>query len=159
MDSRAALLEILLAPMPSAPTALQESQGPLYPFDADAQALSQQPINPGFKDAGWENPYRMALYPVTVDTVLSGMACAGNRRRTYLVINNKGPGNLFVNFGQAADALNSITLVPSQQWELTGGAEGGAFVPRDSIYLLTDVAGTTATIGEGVSVPPPDKVH
>ncbi len=147
------LQAFLLEPLRAPATALEIIQGPLYPWDDESQLLSKTPVDPGLKDTGWVNPYRATVYPFTPDTLQSAQVLGGNFRRAYLVIQNKGPGNLFVNFGQAADALNSITLVPSQQWEVSGGQDGGSFIMRDSVYVLTDLAGTTGVILEGVAVP------
>lgn len=153
MNGADELQAFLLSPLRAPGTALEIIQGPLYPFDDESQLLSKTPVDPGLKDAGWTNPYRLSIYPFTPDTAVSQQVLGGNMRRAYLVIQNKGPGNLFVNFGQAADALNSITLVPTQQWEIIGGQEGGSFIPRDSIYVLTDTLGTTGVMAEGVAVP------
>lgn len=148
------LRELMLQPLRSPATALEIAQQlPPFPFSPAANALARQPVDPGLKDAGWRNPYRTALYPFTPDTANSIQALPANPRRAYLVIQNKGPGNLYVNFNQWADALNSVTLVPSQQWELIGGQAGGSFVPSDAIYVLTDLAGTTGVVVEGVAVP------
>jgi hypothetical protein len=147
------LRELLLLPIDMPGTALEYLRGSHYPFLPDAEALSRQPTDPGLTDEGWSNPYRTAVYPIAPDNVISQLVVQANRRRAYLVIQNKGPGNMFVNFSMAADAVNGVTLVPGQSWEIIGGAEGGAFVPVDSIYALTDTAGTTGVIVEGVALP------
>lgn len=147
------LAKILRLPLDAPATALEEVQGAPFPFFPGARLARQRPIDAGLLPSGWANPYKATLYPVTADIALSSQALQANLRRSYLLIQNKGPGNLFVNFSQAADAINSITLVPTQVYELIGGAEGGGFVMRDSVWVLTDVAGTTAVIIEGVAVP------
>jgi len=150
----AELLEYARIRLKAAPTALELAQGSPYPFDDDANAARFYPIDSGLDDYyGWLNPYKATIYPVTPDNVNSSQALQANFRRTYLLIQNKGPGNLFFNFGQAASALISISLVANQFGEWLGGGAGGCFVPRDSIWILTDVAGTTAIIGEGIEVP------
>lgn len=134
-------------------TALELAQGNPFDWNPAAKAFTQRPIDPGLKDAGWINPYRAVVYPFTPDNVISFQGLPANRRRTYLVIQNKGPGNLFVAFDQAADPLTSVTLVPSQAWEIIGGAAGGPFVPSSAVWVLTDTLGTTGVFVEGVSVP------
>lgn len=155
MRQSAELLEVLQQPIDMPGTALEFLRGPLYPFHPDAERLSRLPTDPGLSDEGWENPYRTAVYAITPPAVASQLMVQANRRRAYLVIQNKGPGNLFVNFSMAADAVNGVGLVPGQAWEIIGGAEGGAFVPVDSIYMLTDLAGTTAVVVEGIALPRP----
>jgi hypothetical protein len=149
------LRALLLQPLEMPGTALEYLTGSAYPWCPEAELLSRTPLDPGLIDEGWSNPYRTTVFPFTPDTVVSQLFVQSNRRRAYLVIQNKGPGNMFVNFGMAADALNGVTLVPTQSWEIIGGEQGGAFVPPDSIYALTDLAGTTGVIVEGVALPRP----
>lgn len=153
MDRRQQLGAALVAPIVVAGTALEQAQGPMWPFNPAAERARFQPLNSNQRDDGWQNQSKATLLPFTPDTSVSTQALQANLRRTYLLLQNKGPGNLFVNFGQSADALNSITLVPNQAYELIGGGEGGAYVMRDSIWVLTDVAGTTGIVIEGVNVP------
>lgn len=145
--------DILREPLTQPGSALEEVQGPPFAFNPGANRARQRPIDAGLTSGGWLNPYKATLYPITPDTAVSSQALQANFRRSYLLIQCKGPGNLFVNFSQSADALNSITLVPSQVYELIGGAEGGSFCMRDSVWMLTDVAGTTGIVIEGVTVP------
>lgn len=143
---------------------VEASQGDPYLGLPGVRAKLQVPGDPGLNIRGWVNPYKVTFYGVNVPdqaTDPSIVALAGNFRRTYLLIQNKGPGNLFVNFGLAAAAngVNCLTLVTTQVYELIGG--GGvfpdrdsplpsSFVPRDSIYMLADAAATTAVIAEGI---------
>lgn len=154
MDRRQALGAALMAPIVWPASALEIVQGPMFPLLPAADRARFQPVSSNQRDDSWQNRSKATLFPFTADTAVSSQALAANFRRTYLLIQCKGPGNLFINFGQAADALNSITLVPNQAYELIGGGEGGAFVMRDSVWCLTDTAGTTGIVIEGVSVPP-----
>lgn len=142
----------LVAPIVVPGTALEQAQGPMWPFDPGAEAARFRPLNSNLRTDDWQNTCKSTLYPFTALTTQSTQALQANFRRTYLLIQNKGPGNLFVNFGQAADALNSITLVPSQVYELIGG-KNAAFVMRDSVWILTDTVATTGIVLEGVQVP------
>lgn len=154
MDRRQVMQAIALAAPFTAPaTALEIAQGSPYLGNPAAEAISRRPVTADFSNVLWENPYKSILYPFTPDTVVSTQALAGNIRRCYLLIQNKGPGNLFVNFGAAADQLNSVMLVPGQVYELIGGLEGGAYVMRDSVWVLTDLLGTVGVVIDGFPVP------
>lgn len=144
---------------------VEQSQGdPYSDLPPSVRENLQIPADPGITVKGWENPYRLTFYPVQVPdqaTDPSIQAIAGNLKRCYLIIQNYGPGNLFINFGQACNVngTNCLTLIGSQVYEQIGG--GGvfpdrnsilvsSFVARDPIFVLADQPGTTAVIGEGV---------
>lgn len=150
-----ALLQVLRAPLTLPATALEESQGSPYAFAPRADRARFLPRDAGLDEwVGWINPYKISpLINVAPDTAVAMQALPANFRRAYLIVQNKGPGNLFLNFGFAPSALNSLTLVSTQVYEIIGGGVGGAFVPRDSVWLLTDLAGTTVAVAEGVVVP------
>lgn len=110
---------------------------------------------------GWRNPWKTTMYPIVFDAAnVARKAVNGNARRAYLLIQNQGPGNVWVNFGQDAGVLTSIYLVTTQIYELIGGgsadrfgnAQPNSFVPRDFVSVLTDTAGTTVICCEGVWV-------
>jgi hypothetical protein len=78
---------------------------------------------------------------------------------------NQGPGNVFVNFGQSATApvtagapANCLQLITTQFYEQIGGGSvnmdgfpmPSAFVSPDYVSAITDTAGTTMIVGEGV---------
>ena len=153
MNRRQLLGAALMTPIVVAGTALDQAQGGMWPFDRDAERARFEPLNSNQRDDGWQNTSKATLFPFTPDTLISSQALQANFRRTYLLIQNKGPGNLYVNFGQAADALNSLTLSPTQVYELIGGGQGGSFVMRDSVWVLTDLANTRGIVLEGVDVP------
>lgn len=144
---------------------IEESQGAPYKFlPGDVTERLQIPGDPGINLKGWVNPYKLTYYGVQVPdqaTDVSIVGLAGNFRRSYLSIQNKGPGNLFVNFGVEAnfDGTNCLQLVVTQFFEFVGGGgvfpDGNSilatnFVPRDSVYVLSDLPGTTCVIGEGI---------
>lgn len=147
-------------------TGVEQSQGDPYAgvMPPQVRAKLQVPGDPGINIKGWSNPYKMTFYGFSVPDQASEssiVALAGNFKRAYLLIQNKGPGNLFVNFGTEAapDGVNCLQLVSTQVYEIIGG--GGvfpdrssplisSFIPRDSVYILSDTAGTTCTIGEGI---------
>lgn len=154
---------------------VEQSQGnPYRHLPAQVRDKLQVPGDPGINTKGWVNPYKITFYGFQVPnqaTSPSAVALAGNFRRTYLLIQNKGPGNLFVNFGVEASAngANCLQLVSTQVYELIGG--GGvfpngnsplpsSFVMRDSIYVLADAANTSCVIGEGIwTNTGPQQVH
>ncbi len=146
---------------------VEQSQGYPYPAIPGAARVLETPADPGLSQKGWSNPYKMSFYgrPVPDQASASSIQALGsNFRRVYLIIQNKGPGNLFVNFGVEASAngLNCLQLVSTQVYEQIGGGgvfpDGNStlitsFVTRDSIYILSDAANTTCVIGEGVWYP------
>lgn len=143
---------------------VEHSQGSAYPTDLAVQQKLQKPLSIGIDIRGWINPYKTTIYPFNVPNQSTDspiMAINANYKRTYLLIQNKGPGNLFVNFGQepSLNGDNCIALVTTQFYEQIGG--GGVFpdgnspmisahLSRDSIFILSDAANTRCIITEGV---------
>lgn len=155
-----------IATLPYEPrTGIEEAQGPSYQAAPGIDARLQQPLDPGINLPGFENPYTTVTFNVgALSTTVPVRALAGNHRRSYLLIQNKGPGNLFVGIGidPAADGANVLSLVSTQVYEQIGGGgqfpDGSsyptAFVSKEYISLLTDLAATTAMIIEGSYYPP-----
>ncbi len=98
------------------------------------------------------------MYSVTgLDTAIPQRVIAGNFKRTYLLIQNLGPGNLFLGVGVDPNAGggNVLNLVTTQVYEQIGGgfylppnpwypqgvAFAQSFVSPEYISLLTDTAG------------------
>lgn len=143
---------------------IEDSQGDPYARMPQVRRKLQQPGDPGINVRGWINPYKITFYGVNVPDQASQpsiVGLAGNFKRTYLLIQNKGPGNLFVNFGIEAspNGTNCLQLVSTQVYELIGGGgvfpDGNSplpssFVMRDTIYVLSDAANTSCVIGEGI---------
>lgn len=143
---------------------VEQSQGNPYAILPGVTRKLEVPGDPGINIRGWVSPYKLTFYGIQVPEQgvnPSVVALAGNFRRCYLIIQNKGPGNLFVNFGVEADTdgLNCLQLVATQVYEQIGGGGvfpdrdsplASSFVARDSVYVLTDAPLTTCVIGEGV---------
>ena len=143
-------------------SAIEQMQGdPLATIAPEnrGRQLLDQPVD--YK--GWRNPWKITYFPTLLPAVNAPqMACNGNFRRAYLIIQNKGPGNISIGFGQAADVVggNSIDLVPGQIYEIIGGGSAdrdgrpqpSSFVPRDFVSLNTDQVNTLVVVGEGVWV-------
>lgn len=149
-----------------AQTGVEENQGPPYEFAPDLQSEAEQPLNPGIDVPGFVNPYRTVMYSFTgIGTANPLQALTGNPVRTYLIIQNLGPGNLFVGIGitPTAGGANVLNLVETQVYEQIGGGfflppnpwypQGvsicSSFVSPEYISLLADTAGTAAMILEG----------
>lgn len=100
------------------------------------------------------NVGRFSLTPVG-DTLLvantSKVILNINPGRVYFFIQNLGPGNLRVRFGDSvALSTNSLILVVQQFLEYLGGANGqGVFVPQDIVSVSADTASTNYIYGEG----------
>lgn len=145
-------------------TGIEAAQGnPYYSQRALGRAL-RTPADPGINLQGWINPYSLTFYQIAVLTAQPVQAFPPNLRRVYLLLQNQGPGNLYINFGQDAVAptllqnANCLQLITSQFYEQIGGGSvdsngfpiASDFVSPDYGSVITDTAGTTLLIGEGV---------
>jgi hypothetical protein len=154
--------------LPAPATGIDWSQGQVYPDDI-AQDLAI-PQDLGINIEGFVNPYSFTIYtfPVpngaTPDFLSSVRVVPANVRRTYLLIQNQGPGNIWLNFGQDVTIAtvtansNGMLLIQTQFYEQVGGGylnnRGESiphnFVSPDYISAIADQAGTTIMVGEGV---------
>lgn len=150
---------------------VEETQGNPYPGLPDVQAQVARPLDPGINQPGFVNPFRTIMYSVTgLSTSQPVRAIPGNFRRTYLMVQNLGPGNMFLGIGVDPNAggANVLNLVSTQIYEQIGGGfflppnewfpQGlsvcASFVSPEYVSLLTDTAGTNAMIVEGSYFPP-----
>lgn len=145
---------------------IEENQGPPSMRPGQLQQL-QVPRDPGLNIPGFNNPWILTLYgPIALSTTISTIILQGNRRRTYLLIQNQGPGNVWVNFdadvtrATATANSNGLQLVTTQALEQIGGgfvklSTGevipNSFVTGGNVTAITDTAGTTMLAGEGVA--------
>lgn len=152
---------------------VEENQGNPYPDNLPGQANDlQRPLDPGIDTPSFVNPYRTVMYSITgLDTAVPLRALTGNPKRTYLLVQNLGPGNMFLGIGTdpivgGANVLNLVTTqiyeqigggvyLPPNPWYPEGISLSFSYVSPEYISLLTDTAGTTAMILEGSFVPPP----
>lgn len=101
----------------------------------------------------WINNYTATIISFTAG-VVSAQIIPANPLRVYVLVQNKNAASdMFINFGTAASAVNSITIIPRGNYELIGGANGGPFSPMDSIHMLGAVAAMQGAIVEGVLPP------
>jgi hypothetical protein len=147
-------------------TGIEQNQGPLY--SPDIQQQLDQPQDLGINLTGYVNPYSLTFYsyPLSVSQALN--VVPPNQRRVYLLLQNQGPGNIWINFGQSVTIAtadqnsNGLQLIETQVYEQEGGGymdlQGNSipllFVSPDYISVITDTAGTTLLVGEGVWRPP-----
>jgi len=97
----------------------------------------------------WINRNRLSLFPFTVG-ITAQQGVPANELRTYLLIQNKSGGTIFVNFGQNPTQFASIQIPAGGNYEFTGGATGGAFSPQDTVNILGSAAGLDGVIAEGL---------
>jgi len=98
----------------------------------------------------WLNKSTASNFPFRVGTTARQIVPA-NPLRVYLLVQNKDAGSdMFINFGQKADTFNGLVIIPRGNIELIGGAEGGAFCPMDSIWILGAAADLEGVLTEGV---------
>lgn len=152
-------------------TGIEDNQGDPYALQPDVSAAMRTPMDPGIDTPGYENPYRTVMYSVTgLSTSIPMRVLTGNLRRTYLIVQNLGPGNLFLGIGTDPNAggQNVMNLVATQIYEQIGGgfylppnpwypdgvSIGNCFVSSEYISLMTDTGGTNAMILEGTWSPP-----
>lgn len=100
----------------------------------------------------WINRNTLSLFPFTTD-IVAQLVLPANELRTYLIIQNKSGGTLFVNFGQNPTQFASIQIPAGGNYELSGGATGGAFSPSDTVNVLGSIAGLDGVAGEGLWTP------
>lgn len=138
---------------------VEENQGNPYYNQPGVGPQLQIPADPGINMRGWINPFRMSSYQVAVPTDVAVQAIPGNLRRAYLLVQNLGPGNLYINFGTDAVVNTCHILVQTQFYEQIGGGTydydrnrsvANCFVTRDYVSLLSDAANTFAIVSEGV---------
>lgn len=146
-----------------AETGVDQSQGSAYGHDPAIERALQIPQDPGVNLLGWVNPFTLVFYTFSLLTTNALTVIPGNKRRAYLLIQNQGPGNIYVNFGQDATAAtasapaNCLQLIQTQVYELIGGGDvdghniprAACFVPGNYVSIIADAANTTALIGEG----------
>jgi len=125
-----------------------EPGGVHYP--GDRGAVPGQPGRGPRGAARWVNSYTSTNFPFIIG-LESQQIVPANPLRTYLLIQNKDAGaDMFINFGQKANAFNGVIIVPRGNYELIGGSAGGPFVPSDSIWLIGAVADMDGVLVEGV---------
>jgi hypothetical protein len=143
-------------------TGIDQSQGPLYAPDIQRQLDVPQDL--GLNVLGFINPYSLTFYSVDLEVSEPVQAVPPNQRRVYLILQNQGPGNIWINFGQGvtvatvASNSNGLQLIQTQVYEQIGGGYMNkfgesitqCFVSPDYLSATTDQAGTTLLVGEGV---------
>lgn len=110
-------------------------------------------LNPGSMFVtDWVNRNTLSLFPFAIGTSAERILPA-NPLRTYLIIQNKSGGTIFLNFGQNPTQFASIQIDAGGNAEFIGGATGGAFSPQDDVYILGSAAGLDGVAGEGLWTP------
>lgn len=149
-------------------TGVQDSQGDPYYNQPGVTPQLQLPADPGITLKGWLNPYKSTTYLRTLATTTDPVIILpGNMRRCYLLIQNLGPGNIWVNFGSDAVANTCHFFVTTQFYEQIGG--GGynydqdrsvpiAFINREYISAVPDAINTSVVVTEGIWTYTPEDV-
>jgi len=110
-------------------------------------------LNPGsMVVTDWINRNTLSLFPFTIG-IEALRILPSNPLRTYLLIQNKSGGVIFVNFGQNPTQFASVEIPAGGNIIFEGGATGGAFSPQDDIYVLGSAAGLNGVAGEGLWTP------
>jgi hypothetical protein len=149
----------------------EDQQGDPFALIPEASQSARTPLDPGFDTPSFTNPYRTVMYSIAgISTTIPARVITGNFKRTYLLVQNLGPGNLFLGIGVDPNSggVNVLNLVASQVYEQIGGgfylppnpwypdglAICSSFVSPEYISLLTDTVNTSAMILEGTFAPP-----
>jgi len=127
--------------------------GDLPPSKLGERELGKRVLDPGSHYVtDWLNRNTLSLFPFTISTTADRILPA-NQLRTYLIIQNKSGGTLFVNFGQNPTQFASIQIPAGGNFEFVGGATGGAFSPMDDVYVLGSAANLDGVAAEGLWTP------
>jgi len=119
-------------------------------YPGDRGAVPGQPRRTAGGRLAWVNRYTATNFPFVIGTE-SEQIIPANPLRTYLLIQNKDAGSdMFLNFGQKANAFNGVIIIPRGNFELIGGSQGGPFVPSDSVWILGAAAVMEGVLIEGV---------
>lgn len=141
-------------------TGVAENQGDPYYALPGVTEQFQIPADPGINYLGWRNPFKSTTYlAANLDTANPTIVLPGNLRRVYLLLQNLGPGNLWVNFGSDAVVNTCHVLITTQFYEQIGG--GGfdytrnksvpqSFVTREYVSVIPDAVATSVAITEGI---------
>lgn len=138
---------------------VEESQGSPYYNQPGVQPQMDLPADPGINYKGWQNPFTSTTYKVALSTTVPTIILPGNFRRAYLLIQNLGDGNVWMNFGADAVVNACHYFVVTQFYEQIGGAgfnydssrsEPKAFVTRQYISAIADAANTSVVVTEGL---------
>ena len=100
----------------------------------------------------WVNRNTLSLFPFTIGTTAQRILPA-NPLRTYLIVQNRSGGTIFINFGQNPTLFSSLEIFAGGNITFEGGATGGAFSPQDDVYLLGSAAALDGVAGEGLWTP------
>lgn len=112
-------------------------------------------LDPGGAQYGdWLNPYTALSYAFIIGDGETIKVLPANRRRTYLLIQNKNTAAImFFDFGKNA-STNSPEINGKGNYEAIGGSGAGtAFCPRDDVYVRGSIANHTGVIIEGIYQP------
>ena len=119
-------------------------------YPGDRGAVPGQPGRTPSGAARWVNRYTATNFPFVIGTE-SEQIIPANPLRAYLLVQNKDAGSdMFLNFGQKANAFNGVIIVPRGNFELIGGSIGGPFVPSDSVWIVGAAAVMEGVLIEGV---------
>lgn len=101
----------------------------------------------------WINRYKITNFGILVG-LASITVLNENALRCYLIVQNKDPASdLFLTFGNEANAFDGFTIIPRGNYELIGGEAGGAFIPKASVNLLGAAANMNVVVAEGTLEP------
>lgn len=121
--------------------------------DLPPERAGRRILDPGVEAVtDWVNRNSMSLFPFTTGAAAQEILPA-NALRTYVAVQNKSGGIIYVNFGQRATAYASFMIAPGQLLDFGGGATGGGFSPSDSVWILGSAAGLNGCASEGLWTP------
>lgn len=103
----------------------------------------------------WSNRFTCINFGTLVG-LASQTVLQDNGLRTYLMIQNNHAANVvYLAFNSEATVFSGVRIIAGGNYELIGGQQGGAFVPKSSINLLASGVDTNVVVVEGALEPEP----
>lgn len=108
------------------------------------------PPNNAGTGAPFSPRYKSSITPFVAAAASQKVLNANSARAYFLVQNNDGASDIFVNFGADASATNAIKVIAGGNLLFDGGGEGGSFVPQEDVYIIGAAGGEACVVMEGL---------
>lgn len=112
-------------------------------------------VGPMAAGGGWKNHYKTVPYAYVSAAAGEGVRImTANSRRSYLLIQNRSGGPIYIGYGYVPTILNGIEITSGGNQEFAGGAPSGAFCPAEDVFILSSAAAQVVIAIEGYYMPP-----
>jgi hypothetical protein len=140
---------------PGSDLELEQGEG-LESLPESILALMRSPMVGRADGAGPElkNGNEASFFAFVVGNTQAVQALIGNQRRSYLIIQNQGPGSIWFNFTNVAVVGQCLFLPSGAIYEPQATGPNGTYVPpRSSVWMIADLANTVVAVCEGSWMP------